>query len=575
MGNRPNANVRNVYNVDNLSLTRSPSCGTSHTPLFEAARRAGVPNTVNVVELCLSRAEASYLKYLTIEEAASISLYTYDFSNSAQHDKNPFRLLNQALFSQQEKELSTVADLLICLLSALRKLPKVHLPVLYRGITKRVTVGGLYSKGKTINWRTFSSTSTEETVSRKFLIDAAGKPDGTLFVIRGKSWGYNVQPFSLIPMEKEILLEPNVSFKVVNVVAGPPVVVELEMEDVELILSSAAPPLWPSEDIVDLEAISETSAERRRSPPLANGELPQPSRSDSTNSSGTTTNIPQPTRGETPDNQLKPAPPQPTRTSTPTATIPQPTRTSSPLTNSSNPPHSSSPMPQPTRAIPPSPSPSPSSPDHTPPSEVHATRTVPPLPAASSSPPPSSPEVHASRVVVSPHATPAPTPYPTRTVPGASEPQQPTPASPHATRVITPQPAAESPHAVRVITPPAPSAVDTQHCHASRVIPPASTPPIPSNSPPPTAEVHASRVVVIPQSHHSRNQEREVEENEAEGDSNTSAINEPNPVLVSPTKVDTFASAVERKDDLLSFLGAAVVVGASISGPGKKKTKHN
>ena len=44
-----------------------------------------------------------------------------------------------------------------------------------------------------------------------------GKATGTPFIIED-GWGYDIQPYSLFPEEAEILLEPEMQFKVLSVI---------------------------------------------------------------------------------------------------------------------------------------------------------------------------------------------------------------------------------------------------------------------------------------------------------------------------------------------------------------------
>ena len=59
---------------------------------------------------------------------------------------------------------------------------------------------------------------------------------GTMFIIEN-GWGYNIQPYSLFPDEKDILVEPERQFMVKSVIeAEGIIVITLEMLDSPLIL---------------------------------------------------------------------------------------------------------------------------------------------------------------------------------------------------------------------------------------------------------------------------------------------------------------------------------------------------
>ncbi|KAH3765221.1 hypothetical protein Pelo_2912 [Pelomyxa schiedti] len=164
---------------------------------------------------------------MTIEEAAAILLYTFDFGSTSKVE-NPYALVNTALVTRNILKMRNVRDFLWLLLSALRRLERVQYPLLYRGITKRVDVNK-YHRSSTVIWHTFCSTTTDMQVTQGFLTDKVTKEtSGTLFVVRD-AWGYNIQKYSFMPGEQEIILEPELEFQVSGVLNLPLVVVELSM----------------------------------------------------------------------------------------------------------------------------------------------------------------------------------------------------------------------------------------------------------------------------------------------------------------------------------------------------------
>ena len=171
-------------------------------------------------------------------------MYTFDFGSDAS-DKNPYRLINQNLFSRNSLQLRKIRGLLYKLFYSLRSLPRSTHPVLYRGIKDHVKLDDThYHKGNKITWHTFSSTTPDMETTQQFLTDpVTGRCEGTLFIIRGTPWGYHIKPFSCFPAESEILLEPEIDLKVAGIIKAPLIVVELEMlPDQKLLLESLIPP---------------------------------------------------------------------------------------------------------------------------------------------------------------------------------------------------------------------------------------------------------------------------------------------------------------------------------------------
>ncbi len=219
--------------------------------LIQAITEAGIPVPGEVfsqcdnVAACAIERGAVNCTRLTREDAATIALYTFDFGANRGSD-NPYRLINQALFARDTVQLGRLRGLIYRLLCALRSVPPAHHQTLFRGIRERVKLNEThYSKGKKVTWHTFSSATTEMETTQDFLTDhRTGRCEGTLFIIRGTPWGYNIQPFSCFPDEREILLEPEINFRVTGIV-NPPVgltIIDLEMlPDQRLLLENRIP----------------------------------------------------------------------------------------------------------------------------------------------------------------------------------------------------------------------------------------------------------------------------------------------------------------------------------------------
>jgi len=229
--------------------------GYERPSLLQALRTAGIGDAEAVAEMCIIpalRAEqngALHGTRLTAQDATAVALWTFSFGESdADQQRKPSRLVNAALAERNAVKLGKLRGLIFLLLFGLRGLPRARRPVLYRGIRQRVDLGQ-YRPGNTVTWSGFSSTTTNLEATRRFLAgDATGKCEGTLFQIRGNAWGYDVQPFSFFPHEEEIVMEPEIDLRVVNVLAPPDndlIVVDLDVVRCPLLLESLIPLMQP------------------------------------------------------------------------------------------------------------------------------------------------------------------------------------------------------------------------------------------------------------------------------------------------------------------------------------------
>ena len=260
----------------------------------DALVRVGTdPEKADVISTsCHKRAEnldelGKLPKGVTLEDAAAIALYTME---TKALEKNPYRIINEALMDGSLEALEPVKDLMYLIMTALRKMPIVYGKPLYRGIRSDVLKlndennnnnsnnngsaataamnkqkgseinGGNYDdcvldrsdqyrrginlfennymEGEEIVWLALSSTSPDITVTKEFLArcSTSGKAEGTLFIIED-GWGYNVQPCSMYPGEEEIVLEPERRFRVKAVIPGEGLtIVKMEMLKTPIIL---------------------------------------------------------------------------------------------------------------------------------------------------------------------------------------------------------------------------------------------------------------------------------------------------------------------------------------------------
>lgn len=149
-------------------------------------------------------ASGAFAEYETsLDEAMGISIYTYEDSNP---DDCPFRVMNTCLGRIRTMEaLERIKDIFFFVVSGLRKLPRFYptSKTLYRGIRERVDLE-MYTRGNVVTWSAFSSASTDMSVIRNFLM-SSGDASGTMFIIQGDPWGYDIGDFSFFDDERGII----------------------------------------------------------------------------------------------------------------------------------------------------------------------------------------------------------------------------------------------------------------------------------------------------------------------------------------------------------------------------------
>ena len=162
----------------------------------------------------------------TVEDIAIVFCYTYEWNVERFSGlENIYRKLNKSLsVDRSNAALKKTRGFLFLLLQTLRKLPR-FVPenhTLYRGLRAHVQTEEdsefperkPYAAGNEKTWWAFTSTTTNLEITQRFLEETGG----TLFVVSGSPWGYDISVFSDFPDEKEILLEPERKLRVTSVV---------------------------------------------------------------------------------------------------------------------------------------------------------------------------------------------------------------------------------------------------------------------------------------------------------------------------------------------------------------------
>ena len=103
---------------------------------------------------------------------------------------------------------------------------------------KKLNAVNEYAEGSIITWDTLISSSLSLSVTKSFLAKGSitGKSAGTLFIVED-AWGYDIQMFSLYPMESEVLIEPERQFEVVSIIQSEGfTIIKLRMLKTPLVL---------------------------------------------------------------------------------------------------------------------------------------------------------------------------------------------------------------------------------------------------------------------------------------------------------------------------------------------------
>ena len=173
-------------------------------PLAEALSEGKIPDYDAVCGVCLGKLLETIKDKDKRNELSYISMYTFDFGEPEKYGDNPFIKINEALFRGTPVELFRVRFLIWGLLKALRSLPYKHYDTLYRGLSKQIE----WKSNETRLWTSFTSTSVSKECAWKFTkVNKDGICSGTLICIRD-GWGYEVEQYSLVGGESEVLLEP-------------------------------------------------------------------------------------------------------------------------------------------------------------------------------------------------------------------------------------------------------------------------------------------------------------------------------------------------------------------------------
>ena len=167
-----------------------------------------LPDIRTYVDVAKSRCDPSPVDGLTVDESASVMLYTMEWEPQ---NECLYVVLNAMLRTEDRRKLKPWFSYLKLVLTALSRLPSSSQRV-YRGVKKDLS--GEYTKGEKLIWWAFSSCalSVEVLENEQFLGKTGVR---TLFTIECTS-GKDVSRLSYYETEEEILLPPARQFQVVS-----------------------------------------------------------------------------------------------------------------------------------------------------------------------------------------------------------------------------------------------------------------------------------------------------------------------------------------------------------------------
>jgi hypothetical protein len=140
---------------------------------------------------------------LTLDESAALYLYTMEGG-----DNSFYRVLNQALRSEDRRALQIWFPYLKLLDTALSKLPDIRRNI-WRGVLG--DIGKDFQKNEAFTWWNVSSCSLSVDVIKNFI---SSDTKSTLFLIEA-THGKDISSYTNYPTEDEVLLAPGVQLRVV------------------------------------------------------------------------------------------------------------------------------------------------------------------------------------------------------------------------------------------------------------------------------------------------------------------------------------------------------------------------
>ena len=177
---------------------------------------------------------------LNRENVKSLNLYSFDYkpaskglfgakdSKDESEDNTVRKRLNDMLKERNPFTVVKGRGYLVSFLTSLRKLPHMEKFAFYCGVKEKLTNTTKFKYGSLLSCKHFLSCSTDPDSIKEML-----NYTGTLFIIRGDPWAYDLRPFSFYPNEQEYLFEFGSQFKVTKVINGPINTIEMALNRVQ------------------------------------------------------------------------------------------------------------------------------------------------------------------------------------------------------------------------------------------------------------------------------------------------------------------------------------------------------
>jgi hypothetical protein len=206
---------QNLKSIDSINVVNKhidPLAGYTEEPLLPLVEACAplakiINNLSEYVQLALNHTSDQPSDGLTIDESASIHLYTMEWNEINQ---SLYCMLNRALRKADRLALRPYFKYLKLFLTALVKLPCVPPQTVWRGVTANLSKN--FPQGALLKWWEFSSCTTSLTVlENNMYLGNVG--ERTLFSIEAIN-GRTIRAHSHFITEDEILLLPGIHMEV-------------------------------------------------------------------------------------------------------------------------------------------------------------------------------------------------------------------------------------------------------------------------------------------------------------------------------------------------------------------------
>lgn len=180
------------------------------------------------------------------EAVKSLSLYTFDYKppsksfigsviggkdankDTSEESNTARERINDLLKDRNPFTVVKGRGYLVSFLASLRKLQHIEKFAFYFGVKEKLTNTTKFKYGSLLSCKTFLSCSTNPDSIKEML-----NYTGTLFIIRGDPWAYDIRPFSFYPNEQEYIFEFGSQFKVTKFITGPMNTIEMALNKVQ------------------------------------------------------------------------------------------------------------------------------------------------------------------------------------------------------------------------------------------------------------------------------------------------------------------------------------------------------